>query len=102
MTAAPAQPPGEITGIRSAVAHLDAIAAAHTTQAGDEGFIASLVRMEVGADDQQRARAAQEQSRNAAALWAEAAASVRLNNMPVAEAYAQSPGAGNKQAQINE
>lgn len=94
--------PGEVTGIRSAVAHLEAVAKAHASHAGDEGFIGSLVRMEVGADDQQRTRAAQEQSRNAARLWADAAASVRANNMPVAEAYSASPGAGNKQAQTNE
>lgn len=97
-----AQPADEVTGIRSAVARLDAIAGAHASHAGDEGFIGSLVRMEVGADDQQRTRAAQEQSRNAAQMWADAAASVRANNMPVAEAYSASPGAGNKQAQTNE
>jgi hypothetical protein len=92
----------EVTGIRSAIAHLDKVAAAHAAHAGDEGFIGSLNRMEVGDDDQGKVRAAQEQSRNAGALWADAAQSVREHNLPVGEAYSVSPGAGNKQANTNE
>jgi hypothetical protein len=92
----------EITGIRSAVAALDATAAAHAMVGGAEGFLASLRTMDVGVEDQQKYLAAREASQQAAGLWAQAAQSVRINNLPVAEAYAQSPGAGNKQAQVNE
>lgn len=94
--------PREVTGIRSVIAHLDSVAAAHAAHAGDEGFLGSLSRMEVGGDDQAKVRAAQEASSSAGALWADAAASVRANNMPVNEAYSVSPGAGNKQANTNE
>jgi hypothetical protein len=92
----------EVTGIRSVIAQMEAVAAAHEQIAGNEGFLGSLQRMEVGADDQQRFLAAQEASRNAMAAWQTAVESVRRHNDPVGEAYRQSPGAANKQANTNE
>ncbi len=96
------RPSEEVTGIRSAVAQLDAIAAAHRSHAGDEGFLGSLNDMQVGEPDKQAFLAAQEASRNAGAAWALAARTVREHNLPVHEAYQQSPGAGNKQSHTNE
>lgn len=92
----------EVTGIRSAVATLEKIAAAHGSVAGNEGFLGSLQRMEAGPDDQQRFLSAQEASRNAEAAWSAAATAIRQHNLPVAEAYNVSPGAANKHANTNE
>ena len=95
-------PASEITGIRSAITQLDSIAQAHARHAGDEGFLGSLNRMEVGEDDKQKVAAAQEASRNAGQLWKLAADEVRQHNDPVGQAYQTSPGAGNKAANTNE
>jgi hypothetical protein len=96
------QPISEVTSIRAAISVLEQIANAHAAHSGDEGFLGSLVRMEVGADDQAKVRAAQEASRNAGALWAQATATIRAHNDPVGQAYSTSPGAGNKAANTNE
>lgn len=96
------QQSSEVTGIRSAIAVLDSIAKAHAAHSGDEGFLSSLARMEVGTDDQGKVRAAQEASRNAGDLWAQATATIREHNDPVGQAYSTSPGAGNKAANTNE
>lgn len=100
--AASSAPAGEITGVRSAIAFVERVAAEHAAIALNEGFLGSLQRMEVGEDDQQRFLAAQEASRNAGALWADAGQSLRTHNLPLSEAYATTPGAGNKQANTNE
>lgn len=95
-------PSSEVTGIRSAVAMLEQIAAAHGRIAGSEGFLGSLRLMEVGEEDQQRFLDAQQASRNAEQAWALAAKTVAEHNLPVGEAYSVSPGAANKQANTNE
>lgn len=92
----------EVTGIRSAVARLEEIAKTHEQIGTGEGFLGSLNRMEVGDEDKQLYRDAQEASRNAGRLWAHAASEVRAHNLPVSQAYSVSPGAGNKQANTNE
>lgn len=99
---ASAQQSNEVTGVQSLITYLTGVAAAHAGHGQGEGFVGSLKDMEVGADDQQLVLNAQEASRNAARLWADAAASVRANNDPVNGAYSVSPNAGNKHANTNE
>ena len=99
------QPPAaasEVTTIPGVIAKLDAIAKAHTSLAGGEGFDGSLETMEVGETDRQLAREAHELSAVAKAKWEQAAQAVREHNDPVGQAYSVSPGAGNKQANTNE
>lgn len=93
---------GEVTGIRSAIAFADAMASAHSEHASNEGYLSSLGNMEVGAEDVNSAQAAMEASANAAAMWAAHSKGLASRNSAVSEAYSSSPGAGNKQAQINE
>lgn len=93
---------GEVTGTRSAIVYLNAMADAHASHAGNEGFLTSLGTMEVGAGDIAKVRAAMEASQNAAAMWRAAADSMQSNNANVREAYANSPDAANKAAQLNE
>ncbi|HEY6116745.1 MAG TPA: hypothetical protein VI172_12365 [Candidatus Dormibacteraeota bacterium] len=100
--AAAAQPASEVTGIPTLIARLHGIAGAHGRLGGDEGFLGSLNDMEVGDSDQQLVRDAQEASRTAGLLWADAATSVEANNNPLRQAYAVSPEAGNKHANTNE
>src|ERR1051325_5528450 len=97
--AAAAQPASEVTGIPTLIARL---AGAHGGLGGDECFLGSLNDMEVGDSDQQLVRDAQEASRTAGLLWADAATSVEANNNPLRQAYAVSPEAGNKHANTNE
>lgn len=97
-----AAPAGEATGVRSLVARLEQIAGLHTQIGGNEGFLGSLQRMEVGEGDQQKVTEAQEASKLAAQAWKTAAEAVRRNNLAVQEAYTNSPDAGNKQANTNE
>lgn len=93
---------GEVTGVRSAITYATAMAEAHQAHAGNEGYLTSLANMEVGPEDVSAAQAAMEASQNAAALWAAHAKGLADHNSAVAEAYATSPSAANKQAQINE
>lgn len=93
---------GEVTGTRSAVVYARAMASAHAAHAGNEGYITSLANMEVGQGDISLVRAAMQASQNAAAAWSAAADSIERNNQRLREAYAQSPDAANKAANINE
>ncbi len=101
-TSATTAPASEARGVRTLCNRLDEIGHAHAQVGSGEGFLGSLNDMEVGEGDKQKVADAQEASRNAAAAWANAAATVRRNNMPVQEAYATSPDAANKHANTNE
>lgn len=92
----------EVTGIRSAVTRMQAIAAAHQAVASSEGFIGSLNRMEVGAPDQQKVKEAMAKSAIAGQKWAHAATLIAQHNLPVQEAYQANPNAANKAANTNE
>lgn len=92
----------EVTGIASAVAYAKGVAAAHAAHGDGEGYVGSLANFEVGSSDIDKVRAAQEASRNAAALWQAAADALHTHNMGVREAYASSPEAGNKQFATSE
>ena len=92
-TTAQPQQSGEVTGTRSAVVYLRAMADAHAAHASNEVFLTSLATMEVGDGDIAKVRAAMAASQNAAAAWADAAESVHSNNAAVREAYSVSPDA---------
>ena len=96
------QQSGEVTGVRSAIAFANAMADAHQAHASNEGYVGSLANMETGASDIAGAQAAMEASMNAAAMWRKHANDLQQSNSAVAEAYASSPQAANKHAQINE
>lgn len=93
---------GEVTGTRSAIAYARAVADAHTQHSGNEGYLTSLATMEVGDGDIGLVRAAMQKSQEAAAAWAAAAQSIEDHNATIREAYANSPDAANKMANINE
>ncbi len=99
-TAAPTS--SEITGIPSLVAYLETVAGKHDAIGSGEGFIGSLNRMEVGADDIQLVADAQETSKVAAQAWKVAARQVAVHNLPLREQYSLNPQAGNKAANTNE
>lgn len=92
----------EVTGMASAVAYAKGVSAAHAAHGDGESYVGSLANFEVGASDIDKVRAAQEASRNAAALWQTAADALQSHNMGVREAYASSPDAGNKQFATSE
>jgi len=92
----------EVTGVKSAIAYAEAVSAAHAAHGGAEQYVTSLTTMEVGSADIAKVRAAQEASRNAAAMWKDAAEALTTSNAAVGEAYMTSPDAANKQAQTNE
>jgi hypothetical protein len=96
------QQSGEVTGIPSAIHYAKEMAAAHVSHGGNEGFLGSLARMEVGDGDVAKVRAAMQASRNAGALWEDAANSIEQNNGGVKQAYAVAPDAANKQANTTE
>lgn len=99
---APAPAPSEVTGIRSGVTLMLQIADAHQRISSDEGFLGSLTEMEVGDSDKAKVAAAQEASKAAGAAWALAAKTIADHNLPVQEAYINSPNAANKHANTNE
>jgi len=88
---------GEVTGLSSAIAYAEAMANAHRSHAGSEGYVASLANFEVGQGDIEKVQSAMEASNNAASMWAAAAASIKESNNATKEAYMTSPNAGNKQ-----
>jgi hypothetical protein len=88
---------GEVTGLASAVTYANEVAATHDEHGSGEGFVSSLASFEVGQGDIAKVLAAQEASRNAGALWREAAQALQDSNNAVKEAYSTSPDAGNKQ-----
>lgn len=101
-TTQPAQAASEVTGVRTLVARLNSIAGTHAAISGNESFLGSLATMEVGEEDQQLVRDAQEASRNAEQAWMRAAQDVAAHNLPLAEQYSLNPQAGNKHANTNE
>jgi len=92
----------EVTGVKSAIAYAEAVAAAHEAHGSAEQYISSLTTMDVGKVDIAKVQVAQEASRNAAAMWKDAAEALTTSNAAVGEAYMTSPDAANKQAQTNE
>jgi hypothetical protein len=96
------QQSGEVTGTRSAAAYARAVADAHERHSGNEGYLSSLARMEVGDGDLGLVRDAMQTSKLAAAKWTAAADSIDANNAGLREHYANAPDAANKAANINE
>jgi hypothetical protein len=87
----------EITGLQSAIAYADAMAAAHdqSSLAGGEAYLGSLQGFEVSGQAIAMVAAAQEASQNAAGAWRMAAAELSKQNI-VKEAYDSVPDAGSK------
>jgi hypothetical protein len=96
------QQSGEVTGIRSAIHYLTAMATAHAQHADNEALVAALSRMRVGPGDIARVQAAMDASAQAAELYAGAADLLARNNAAVAEAYGSHTEAADKQAQMAE
>lgn len=92
----------EVTGLASAVAYANGVAAAHEAHGSGESYVASLRQFQVGDSDVALVQAAQEASKNAAAKWQTAADALRDHNAGVREAYQTAPEAGNKQFATSE
>ena len=94
------QQSGEVTGLTSAIAYAEAVAAAHEAHAsgGGESYMASLGQAQVGPETVASAGRAQEMSQNAAAAWRNHAAKLREQ---VAAKEATTNETGNKEFLLN-
>lgn len=88
----------EVTGLQSAIAHAEAVAAAHEqhSMAGGEGYLSSLAGFGVRGQAIQLVATAQEFTEMAAGAWRAAATELAKQNM-VKEAYDAVPDAGSRE-----
>lgn len=87
---------GEVTGLDPAIAHAQAVAAAHRAHAGNETFLNGLAAAGHGPATLAQAGAARIKSQEAQAEWERLAQMMTDTNKPVQQAYVLSPDAADK------